>query len=483
MGALFDKRLEEFQKTFERAITFRVKRIINEHDPSLPIALFLFDAMINSNLLNRDIVFPLSTKNLNQTSDDLISEVGAGGIFACALEYTEDMEKAKIQIASGDCVIMVGDEPKMIIADIKGMVQRSIQPPDGEVGVMGPQEGFNESIIHNLALVKKRLSSPYLKSEMVKIGRQSNTAMALCYMENIAKKEMVDEIRKKLSGIDIDGVWDASYIIELLSPDDSMVLPTAGRTQRPDVFSAKLCEGRIGIIINGTPVAVTLPFLYTENFQVPDDYYLPQPYGTVGRILRMAGFWLSFLVPSIYLSLLLYHPEMLPSPMLYSITAAGQNVPLSALPEMLLLFIVFEILRETGSRMPQAIGLALNIVGAIVLGQAAVEAKFVSAPMVIIVAFSGTVGLMIREMRGSILLLRFAFILAAAAGGMFGVYTALLLLWCYLHRKKSFGVPYMYTATPFYRYARQDTAIRAPLSKMNYRQGKMTDNTKRQGKI
>lgn len=483
METVFEKRLKEFQSTFERAITFRIKRIVNQNHPDLPIALFLFDAMVNSNVLNRDIVLPLSTRPLQLTDNQLIDEVAWSGVFACALEFTDDMEKAKIQIASGDCIILVGEQPQMIIADVKGMVQRSISAPDGEVGVLGPQEGFNESIIHNLALVKKRLSSPHLKSEMVKIGRQSNTAMALCYMENIAKKELVDEIREKLSAIDIDSVWDASYVIEMLCPDDTMVLPTAGRTQRPDVFSAKLCEGRIGIIINGTPVAVTLPFLYAENFQVPDDYYLPQPYGTVGRILRMAGFWLSFLVPAIYISLLLYHPEMLPQQLLYSITAAGQNVPLSALPEMILLFIVFEILRETGSRMPQAIGLALNIVGAIVLGQAAVEAKFVSAPMVIIVAFSGTVGLMIRELRGSILLLRFAFIVSAAAFGLFGVYTAFILLWCYLHRKKSFGLPYMYTATPFYRHAAQDTAIRAPLSRMNFRQNKMTQNTKRQGKI
>ena len=179
---------------------------------------------------------------------------------------------------------------------------------------------------------------------------------------------------------------------------------------------------------------------------------------------------------------MLHHPEMFPAELMYSVAAAGRGVPIGPLWEMLLLFIVFETLRETGSRMPEAVGLALNIVGAIVLGQSAVEAGFVSAPMVIVVAFSGTVGLMVRELRGTVFYLRLGFIVAGAWLGWFGISAFLLLLWVYLHSLTSEGLPYMYTFSPLYSLVGQDVFLRAPLSKMNFRQQKVSDNRRRQAK-
>lgn len=478
----FEENYNWLTHRFERAATFRARRVINAHDADLPIAVFYFDCMVNSDRVNRDVVAALRKEKVPKGNEDLITSVG-GMIYAGSLEYSGECQKAAVQIASGDCVILAGDSAKVIILDVKGMAVRSIQQPDGEVSVAGPHEGFNENIINNLSLIKKRLCSPDLRTEMIQLGKHSHTAVAMMYMDGIVKQDTVDKVRSKLNSISIDGVWDANYVLEILRGKSTLLFPLTGKTQRPDTAADKLCEGRIILLINGSPVALSLPFLFTENFQTADDYYLPRPYAVVGRVLRMVGFFLSFLVPGVFMALVLHHPEMLPSELMYSIAAAGRGVPISSLGEILLLTVVFEILRETGSRMPEAVGLALNIVGAIVLGQSAVEAGFVSAPMVIVVAFSGTVGLMVRELRGTVFFLRIGSIIAGAWLGWFGIGALMLVLWCYLHSLQFLGVEYMYTFSPFYRHADQDVFVRAKIPFMNFRQRKFTDNIKRQGRV
>ncbi len=479
----FDINFEWLSRQFENAATFRARRVINAHQPHLPIAVFYFDCMVNGDRLNRDVIASLRREKLPQNNGDLWQEVAFGMLYAGTQEYTDQTQKAAVQIASGDCVILVGNSPKVIILDIKGMASRGISQPDGEVSVAGPHEGFNENIINNMGLIKKRLSSPSLRAEMVKLGKQSQTAVCIMYLDGVVNKKTVDRIRRKISDISIDGVWDANYILEMMQGRSTLLFPLSGRTQRPDVAADKLCEGRVVVLVNGSPVALTLPFVFTENFQTADDYYLTRPYGNVGRVLRFCGFLLSFLVPSLFIAMMIHHPEMLPSKLLYSLQASAGGVPIGSLSEMILLFLIFEILRETGSRMPQAIGLALNIVGAIVLGQSAVEAGFVSAPMVIVTAFSGTVGLMVRELRGTVFFLRFAFILAGAWLGWFGVSALFVCLWCYLHSLQSDGVPYMYTFSPFAKAAGQDVFIRAKIPFMNFRQSRFSSNRKRQGKV
>ncbi len=478
----FSINAEWLSRQFERAATFRARKVINAHAPSLPITVFYFDSMVNGDRLNRDVITALRREKLPEGEGDLASRVAAGMLYAGTQEFSDQTHKAAVQIASGDCVILVGDCPRVIILDIKGMAMRGIEQPDGEASVAGSHEGFNENIISGLALIKKRLSSPKLRAELVRLGKQSNTAVCVLYMEGIARKDIVRRVLERVQSISIDGVWDANYIAEMILGRRSLLFPTAGKTQRPDTAADKLCEGRVVVLVNGSPIALCLPFLYVENFQTADDYYLSRPYGNVGRVLRMVGFYLSILVPGAFIAMILHHAEMLPAELMYSIAAAGRGVPVSSLWEILLLFIVFETLRETGSRMPEAVGLALNIVGAIVLGQSAVEAGFVSAPMVIVVAFSGTVGLMVRELRGTVFFLRLGFIIAGAWLGWFGITALMLVLWAYLHSMRSVGLPYMYTFSPLYARVGQDVFLRAKLSEMNFRQRLLSANQRRQGK-
>ena len=472
----FAENVKMIENAFDCEETFLNRKIKNDKNSEIEISVLVLTCMVDTDVVDRDIVKNLATLSFKPTAEAALQ----AGISAYNTSLTDDADKAAIQIASGDCVILISDSPCAIIVDTKGMKQRDVSAPETEVTIAGPAEGFNENIMTCLSLVKKRIATPRLKTRFVTVGRQSNTRVAVCYIDGIAKEEYITKVMDMLRAIDIDAVLDVNYLSEVMFYKKRGIFKMCGKTKRPDVFSSKLLEGRVGIIMNGTSTTLTLPFLFIENFQSADDYYLNYHYANVGRVLRLIGFMLAFLTPAVYLALIVHHQNMLPSEWLYSISTSQNGVPLNSILEMILLFIIFEILRETGTRMPSSIGLALNIVGAIILGQAAVEAKLVSAPMVIIVAFSGTCGLMVSSLKGTVLYIRALFIVMAALLGIAGIFLAMILLLINLYDNESLGVPYMYCTSIFNKSTYQDTFLRTPIWNMNYRQKRFTDNLKRQ---
>ncbi len=475
----YEANVKMFRDAFDRAAPFKIKEIKNKYNPDLKIAIAIINCMINNDVVDRDIIIPLANNPVSESIEQ--SEMSA--ICTHSTEFQTDADLAFISVASGDCAVIIGDNDSVVIIDTKGFSQRSVDAPEIELSVAGPSEGFNENIMTNLGLVKRRISTPRFKSEFMSIGKQSNIKYCICYIEGIVKPELVKRLKERLEQIDIDAIGDTNYLAELIRDNKSSFIKTYGKTNRPDVFCAKMLEGRVGIILNGSPTALTLPYLFIENFQNPDDYYINCWYANVGRVLRLLGFYLSFLIPSVYISVLLHHQSMIPPEWLYSISASQNGVPIPSLLEMLLLFGVFEILRETGARMPSSIGLALNIVGAIILGQAAVDAKLVSAPMVIVVAFSGVMGLMVYDLKGAVFYVRAALIVLGALAGLPGVLIGFALFMLLLFSMSSMGVPIMYTYSTLSRYGKSDTFFRAPIEKMNFRQPEFTDNIKRQGRV
>ncbi len=473
----FYKNIELFKKEFERDEMFTLKILTNEHDPNLNIAIALLNCMVSSEVVNRDIIQPLC----KMPFDDIESAVNFG-VFVHSAKMCDDAKTAIINVAAGDTIVFVGNSNRVITIDTKGMRQRDVSAPDTEQSIIGPAEGFNENIVTNLSLVKKRVMTNKLKNEFVTLGSQSNSKLAVCYIDGIVNKRLVSELKRRLEKIDIDFLADTNYIAELIRDNKTSFIKTYGRTNRPDVFASRLLEGRIGIILNGSPSAITLPFLFIENFQTPDDYYLNCWYANIGRVLRILGFYLSFLLPAAYIAVTLHHISMLPPEWLYSISAARMGVPVPIVVEMFLLFGVFEILRETGTRMPSSIGLALNIVGAIILGQAAVDAKLVSAPTVIVVAFSGVMGLMVPSLKSAVFYIRLAMLVFATVCGIPGIIIGFVLFIAFLCNMTSLGVPLMHLHSVFSKDARSDTFFRAPIYKMNARQHPFTQNIKRQAK-
>lgn len=318
-------------------------------------------------------------------------------------------------------------------------------------------------------LIRKRIKNPNLKFKLRTFGVQTKTRAFICYIEGIANPKIVEELNKRLDSIEIDGVLDTGYIEELIKDSPYSLFNTIGHTERPDVVAGKLLEGRIALVLDGTPVALTLPHIFIEFFQASEDYYENFYFASFNRLLRIISFIMTITIPAAYVALITYHQELIPTNLLLSISAARQGVPFPSIVELLGLLIVFEILRETGTRMPNYIGEALSIVGALVLGQAAVEARFVSAPMVIVVALAGITGLMTPKLEGTVIILRIAFLLMAAILGLYGITFGISLVLIHLFSIRSFGIQYMsHTSILDYKEL-QDVTIRAPWWHMKFR--------------
>ena len=471
----FSDNLQEFKKALERDDTLRIKEISNPRFPEVSIAVLVSGAMVSSSVVDRDVIFPLSTQNYEPTPKGAM----AGGINNHSVEETTDLQKALCQLCFGDCVVLVGDHPSCLIVDAKGVPTRGVQVPESEASLMGPQDGFVENIMSNLAMLKKRLADPALKSEFITLGRRGHNKLAVCYLEGIAHPHLINEVKRRISQIDIDSVLDGNILAELMEEGRITLFKTVGTTSRPDVLASRLLEGRIGVVLDGSPVVLSLPYIFAETIQSPDDYYQNFIYANVGRILRLAGFLIAVFLPPLYLSLVCHHPEVLPAHWLYTVLSASLGVPIQAVTEILILFLAFEILRETGSRMPAGLGLALNVVGAVILGDAAVNSKIVSVPMVIIVAFSGATGLMVRDLKGPVFFLRLAGLLFSFFWGLAGVSAVVVWMLLYMASLKSLGVPFLYALD--LSNGKEDTVFRAPFWKMRWRRKAFSADERRQG--
>ena len=318
----------------------------------------------------------------------------------------------------------------------------------------------------NAALLRRKLPTPDLCIELITKGRKTDTKMFLCYLGSIADKSMIKEIKRRIAKIDIDGILDSNYINEQIKSHKASLFKTCGATERPDVVAAKLLEGRAALIVDGTPVVLTMPYIFSESFQSDDDYYLNFWFAAIGRILRYISFFLSISVPAVYTALVVYHPYLLPTALATSISTARSGIPFPTYIECFLLIFVFEVLRETGIRMQQSMGHALSIVGGLVVGQAAVEAGIVSAPMLIAVALSGICGLMVPRLKGIVFYARIGLALLSTLFGLFGYFFGAILLLIRIFSLDSFGVPYTLSLSEFNGQSLKDTLFRAPWWKM-----------------
>nr|WP_286161283.1 spore germination protein [Clostridium sp. KNHs214] len=291
----------------------------------------------------------------------------------------------------------------------------------------------------------------------------------MAYVEGVVNDKILMELEKRLDDINIDGVFSTAVIQECIEDAPLSPFRTIGNTERPDVVASKLLQGRIAVLCDGTPVALTLPFLFIEYFQVNEDYYDQFIFASINRIIRIIAFIITIITPGIYIAITTFHKELIPTELALSIYLAREGVPLPTVIESLVMLVTFEIIREAGTRLPKHVGGAVSIVGALVLGDAAVNAKFVSAPMVIVVGITGISGLIIYEMKAAIISLRFIFLIAASFLGMYGVIFVGMGLFIHLMSIKSFGIPYMLKIANLEKYTIVDSTIRAPWWLLKYR--------------
>ena len=482
LNCSLDQNLEVFREIFRDDDTFSIRLFKNELDESLKFCLLFIDGMVNNELINEDIIKPAIKADIEDTSDDLLQIIKDTVIAANDVELTEDVAKLTDAIIRGDTVFMADNVSGGLIISTKEPKTRSIEEPTSERAVLGPREGFVEDLMLNLSLIRRKLATPDLKFRFIKLGTQSRTNVCICYLDSTVNKKILQEVYKRIGEINIDGILDSEYIKDYIRDNPFSPFLTTGSTERPDVVAANILEGRIAILVDGTPVAVTVPYVFIENFQSNEDYYLSFLLASFNRLLRIAGFWISISVPGVYTALVTYHQEAIPTPLLLSISAARQGVPFPTIVEVILLSIVFEMIRDAGVRMPSNLGQALSIVGALVLGSAAVEAKIVSAPIVIIVSVSAITGFMVPKLMIAIVCYRPLLLLLSAFLGLYGYVFGIMGILLHLCSISSFGVPYMLQITNLTAYEMKDTAIRMPQWFIKYRPKIISLNRVREGR-
>ena len=466
--------LEYFKEIFKGDSILRTREFHCGGDIDADCAAIYFDGMVEVSVINDSIIRPMIDfgaipPDTHGREDDLADTVMKSILYANEVAVTEDVADMLRGAMYGDTLLIIDGSRRALVINSKGWKTRGISEPEDERILEGPREGFEEAAMMNMALIRRKLQTPDLCTELYRVGRRTDTKVFVCYLESLVSKRSLAELKKRLEKIDIDGIFDTNYISELTADRKFSLFRRTGSTERPDIVAARLLEGRIAVICDGSPMVLTLPYLFAENFQSDEAYYPNFLVASVGRILRYVCFFLSVSIPAVYVALVLFHKRLLPTPFLLSISAAREGVPFSSVVECLLLIVVFEILKEAGVRTQQSLGQALSIVGGLVVGQAAVEAKIVSAPMLIVVALSGIAGLMIPRLRAAVFYLRLAFVISAATLGLFGYIMLLFLVIIRIITMTSFGVD----ATP--SLARptaqnlKDTVVRARFGLMRTR--------------
>jgi spore germination protein KA len=431
-------------------------------------------SMTDRKLISQKIVQPLSMVTLRNRSvsnkrelDDLRKDVFSGLVY----KLTEFNHEAVWHILSGYAVLVVEGIPQALAIQIEGIETRSITESSTQTIIRGPKDSFTESIGTNISLIRRRIKNPNLRFEAYYIGKDTRTSVVIGYIEGVANKKIVQEVRNRISGIKINAIFDSGNIEELIGDKTITPFPLVYNTERPDSVAGDLIAGKIAMVVDGSPFVLLVPVVMTNFFTVSEDYFQPFLMSSLVRLIRYASFIVALLFPAGWLSLITYHHELIPTPLLVSIAAQRETVPFPAIVELLLMDFTFELLREAGTRMPRAVGQTVSIVGALVLGQAAVEAGFVSNMMVIVVAITAIASFVspIYSFANSTRLLRFLLTILAGVLGLFGVLLGLCAIIAHVVSLRSFGVPYLAPMAPFIIENQEDVLVRWPIFKMKKR--------------
>ena len=447
-------------------------------------AIVYVDGLTDKTLVNEDILKPLMRINITGeralASSADIDYVKDALLFVGDIDTEDTLDEAIGDILSGDTVFFMDGAKKAMVISLKGWKTRGIDEPQTESVVRGPREGFTETLRINTSMLRRKIKNPDLKFEMMKIGRRTRTDVCIVYIKGLAKPELIKEIRRRLSRIKTDAILESGYIEQYIEDAPESIFPTVANSEKPDKVASKLLEGRAAILVDGTPFVLTVPMVFLESFQSAEDYYSRPFFASEIRILRFVAFLISILAPALYVALSSFHQELIPTPLLLSMASAHEGIPFPAVVEAAIMLLFFEILREAGVRLPRPIGQAVSIVGALVIGQAAVSAGLIGAPMVIVVAITAVSSFVVPAQTDSESITRIALLILAGFLGGFGIAVGLFIILIHLASLQSFGTPYLMPIVPFSRSGMKDTFIRAPLRRMTRRPRGMAQDDIRQ---
>lgn len=474
-----DENISIIKNIFINDRTLIYRELLFGAPTSIRCMIVYIDGMASYEVINESVIKPILLSNISDISNiNIIDILMQKVILTGDNKRTNNVDIIVNGIIYGKTMLFIEGLDEVISINTIGWKTRSISEPQAETIVRGPREGFTESLNLNLSLIRRRAINPNLKFEFMRLGKQTKTQICVCYIEGIALEPIHEELLKRLNDIDIDGILDSGYIEEMIKDAPYSPFRTVINTERPDVVVGKMLEGRFAIFCDGSPIALTLPSVFVEVFQSNEDYYDNFLYSSFVRGLRWLCFFLGTSVPAIYVAIVTFHQELLPTQLLISIYSARKGVPFPSIVEAMGMMLIFEILREAGLRMPKNVGGAISIVGALVLGDAAVNAKLASAPIVMITAITGLTTIMLPQVLG-IIEIRIIFLLLSSFLGLYGYFFGVMGLVLHMMSLRSFGIPYMLNMPAFTAQDIKDTLIRAPWWNMYLRPKMFTKNTKR----
>lgn len=441
-------------------------------------ALLVFiDGLVNTNEIDDTILAPLISFSQLPDQKELINNEGLlnglidAGVFASSVKATNKWNDACDSLVSGDSVLFVDGMENAFIFATRGFESRSVTEPATEVEVRGPRDGFIESLRTNTTLIRRRIRDYGLRFDMMRIGYRTKTDIAVAYIDSLVDKRVLGELMSRLQKINVDSILESGYIEEFIEDSPLSPFPQVEHTERPDKASAAILSGRIVIIVDNTPFVLIVPTSFWSLFQGSGDYYERFYIGTSIRLIRILAMILSITSSSVYVLLSSFNQEMLPTPLALKMAAGREGIPFPAVLEVLIMELMFEVLREAGIRIPKPIGQAVSIVGALVIGDAAVNAGLVSPTAVIVVAITGISSFVMPayNLAISFRLLRFPLVIFTGMFGMLGFLGGTIAITLHLLSLRSFGAPFLAPVMPFRIDENKDVAVRAPWWKMTRR--------------
>lgn len=447
------------------------------------VVLFYIEPLIDKKLFSDGVLAPIekmvlssekksakseeNLQNNQQNSWDIIDIIKKQIISVSAIEEICDVNQAVDKLLSGN--VVVASDNKMLVCPVYGLQARSVEEPPTSRVVKGPREGFVEDLPKNIGLIRKRLKTPNLKIKELCVGKQTNTQIAIVYLDGIAKPDIVEKVESKISKINIDGIIDSYYIESFLEEGKIKFFRRVGNTEKPDILCSKILEGRVAVLVDGSPIALTVPFVLIEDLQSPEDYYTIPAQATFVRVMRFIGLIFAILIPGVYVALQSFNYRILPINFLITLLSSIEGLSVPPLVELLLVLFLFEIITEASLQMPGSLGMALSIIGALALGNTAVDAGIISPPSIVIVAISSVALYIIPNQISETRMLRLLFTVIGGIVGLYGIVTSFIILTTYLCSVTSFGVPYLAPLAPSIKSDKKDLFIKQPVEHMDTR--------------
>lgn len=442
--------------------------LINEVEVSgIKCCLFCCEGLVSTSTLTELILHPLMDLSLsNVSSEKLLNHINDKMLLSVDRPIAYNYGDFFRLLNSGFVLFAADGADFMLAFGVQGFDKRGVDEPSGENNLTGSHEGFVETVRVNMSLIRRKLKSPVLVQKLIVKGETSQTDLCICYLSDRVPENLVKKIESSLDKMELESILSTGYVQPFLEPKNKRIYESVGTTERPDVLCSKLIEGRVAVLVDGSPYAIFIPKLISDNFQTLDDYNFKPYFGTFLRWLKYAAFYLSLLLPALYVAIAIHHPELLNSTLLLILAEAEENAPFSITAETVGVLIMYEIIKEAGLRLPKAIGGAVSIVAGIIIGDSAVQSGLISTPLLTVAAISVISGFVLPDLSQSIAVLRIIFVICGGIWGLFGISLCGAVVLFNMCSTEDYGFPYTAPFSPFYKKAMGDTVIRSGFRKM-----------------